>query len=251
MPDNKQVIQQNNTYEVDIIIPVYNEGDNIWSTLEALFTTNTTSFCVYIVYDRDDDDTLPSIDRFFSDQKDRILLVKNEGAGPHGAILTGFRRSTSKYVIAFPADDDYNSGLIDKLILKQKEGDCEIVCASRFTRGGCMVDCPWLKSLLVRLSSFFLYHVARIPSHDSSNGLRLFSRRILNEIKIESVKGFTYSLELLVKAHRKGYKICEVPAYWYERSQGKSRFKVLMWLPGYLRWFFYGMATFWLRRKKV
>jgi hypothetical protein len=60
-------------------------------------------------------------------------------------------------------------------------------------------------------------------------------------------QGFCYSIELLVKAHRLGWKIGEVPVQWFERRHGESRFRVLEWLPAYLRWYGYAFATTLLR----
>ena len=94
-----------------------------------------------------------------------------------------------------------------------------------------MVGCPWLKAVLVRAANFTLYHLARLPTHDASNGFRLFSRRVTTEIPIESERGFCYSIELLVKCHRLGWRIGEVPARWFERAHGASRFQVVKWLP--------------------
>ena len=74
-----------------------------------------------------------------------------------------------------------------------------------------MQGCPWLKAVLVRSSALFLYYVARLPTRDASNGLRLFSRRVIDEIPIESTRGFAYSIELLVKTHRLGWRIGETP----------------------------------------
>jgi hypothetical protein len=111
-----------------------------------------------------------------------------------------------------------------------------------------MVGCPWLKALLVRSGNFTLCHLARLPTHDASNGFRLFSRRAIERIAIESDSGFCYSIELLVKCHRLGWPIGEVPARWMERKAGVSRFKVIGWLPAYLRWYVYAFATTYLRR---
>ena len=105
-----------------------------------------------------------------------------------------------------------------------------------------------LKSILVRLASNTLYLFSSIPVRDASNGFRLFSRRLLNTVYIESNVGFAYSLELLVKCKRLNFNIFEIPAQWEERSYGTSRFKILKWLPGYLQWYFYGLSTTWLRK---
>jgi len=109
-----------------------------------------------------------------------------------------------------------------------------------------MVGCPFLKALLVRVGNGALYYLARVPTRDATNGFRLFSRRVITEIPIESTEGFCYSIELLVKAHRRRWRIDEVPAHWFERKQGQSRFRIMRWLPAYLRWVLYAfLTTYW------
>jgi glycosyltransferase involved in cell wall biosynthesis len=236
-------------YELDVLVPVYNEGANIRRTLDVLFQSNREPFHVQVCYDRDDDNTLPELEKCPDVMRGRIDLIKNEGQGAHGAICTGFRRSTAPAVVVYPADDDYNPGVLDLMFHKWKDENCEIVAASRFMPGGCMVGCPWLKATLVRCAAFTLYHLAGLPTRDPSNGFRLFSRRVLDQFSIESTAGFVYSIELLVKVHRAGWKIGEVPAQWRERTAGSSRFRVLKWLPAYLHWYFYAFATSYLGRK--
>ena len=238
----------NATPRLDIIIPVYNEGDNIVPTLRGLAAGVKTSNRILICYDREDDDTLPAI-RSNRERFDKLTIefVRNRGRGAHGAVVTGFSASTAPFVLVFPADDDFNAGIIDAMVAEAAKG-CDIVCASRFMAGGSMVGCPWLKAVLVRAASFTLYHVARLPTHDASSGFRLFSRRVLDEIEIESERGFCYSIELLVKCHRLRWPIGEVPAQWFERTHGASRFQVIKWLPDYLRWYIYAFATTFFRR---
>jgi hypothetical protein len=124
---------------------------------------------------------------------------------------------------------------------------CDIVCATRFMPGGSMVGCPWLKAVLVRVGSFTLHHLARLPTRDATNGFRLFSRRVIDEVVVESDRGFCYSIELVAKCHRLGWRIGEIPAQWRERTRGTSRFQVIKWLPAYLRWYRYAFATTYLR----
>lgn len=227
--------------ELDIIIPVYNEGENILAVLSSLREHVRAPFRVLLCYDHDDDTTLAALGNAPAFGFP-VSLVKNRGRGSHGAVLTGFEESTAPAVLVFPGDDDYNAVRIDAMVERFRSG-CEIVAASRFMPGGCMKGCPWLKAVLVRASAFVLYHVARVPTHDPSNGFRLFSRRVLETIPIESTIGFTYSLELLAKCHRLGWKVGEVPVAWYERRRGASRFRLLRWLPHYLAWFLYCFET--------
>lgn len=227
--------------ELDVVIPVYNEGENIVPVFDSLSRHVRTAFRVLICYDHESDNTLPVVRQYRSDTFP-IELVKNRGRGALGAVLTGFAAGTTPAVLMYPADDDYNAPQIDRMMELYRNG-CDIVAASRFVPGGCMKGCPWLKAALVRSSAFVLHHFARLPTHDPSNGLRIFSRRVLDTIPIESTVGFAYSIELLVKAHRLGWRIGEVPAEWHERRAGKSRFQVLKWVPQYLVWFGYAFAT--------
>ena len=233
--------------ELEIVIPVYNEGANILRVLDTLRDHVRTSFRVLICYDHDDDDTLAALRDAKVGDLD-IQLVKNRGRGALGAVLTGFDKSRAPAVLVFPADDDYNAPRLDAMVDAFRTDRCMIVSGSRFLPGGCMVGCPWLKATLVRTSAWALHTIARVPTHDPSNGFRLFSRELLETIPIESTAGFAYSIELLVKCHRLGWKIGEVPVSWYERKAGQSRFRVLRWLPQYLKWFFYAFATTYLRR---
>ena len=176
-----------------------------------------------------------------------VVLVKNDSSGPCAAIKKGLSYGKSDCVIVYPADDFLNVIIIDKMYFAFKENN-DVVVASRFIKGGSMKGCPLIKSILVRVASTTLYLLSSIPVKDASNGFRLFSRRLLNSVVIESNVGFAYSLELLVKCNRLRFKIHEIPAQWEERSEGSSRFKVFKWLPEYLRWYFYGLGTTWLKK---
>ena len=235
------------TRRLDIVIPVYNEGKNILATLGELRRQVRTPSRILICYDRPDDDTLAAIKANPGAVEGMTIeFVLNRGSGAHGAVMSGFAVSQAPFVLVYAADDDFNGAIVDDMVRKAAEG-ADIVCASRFIPGGCMVGCPWLKAFLVRAANFTLYHLARLPSHDASNGFRLFSRRLINGVMVESDRGFCYSIELLVKCHRLGWPIAEVPAQWFERRQGGSRFRVLDWLPAYLRWYRYAFATTFLR----
>ena len=232
-------------YLLDLIIPVYNEGESIKQVLKLLDTEVKAPIRVLICYDFDEDNTLKAIEEV--EVSYPIKLIKNRGIGAHGAIITGFDESDTDCLIVFPGDDVLNQIIIDDMYNQFLQG-CEIVVASRFVKGGSMTGCPFLKSVFVRTASFTLFFLSSIPVRDASNGFRLFSKKLLQHLSIESTEGFTFSLELLVKCERLKWMIGEVPAQWAERKIGKSRFKLLHWLPKYLQWYFYGLATTWLNR---
>ena len=226
---------------LDIVIPTYEEGENIVRVVKLLVALSTAPKRILICYDHDEDSTLKAL-AAAGDLGVEIEYVKNQGVGAHGAVMTGFCASNAEAVLVYPADDVSNAGIIDCMYANIR-ADVDIVAASRFMKGGTMRGCPPLKAFLVRSAAWSLYHVARLPTHDPTNGFRMFSRRVLDEIPIESTHGFTYSLELLVKAHRRRWRVTEVPSVWIERNSGSSRFRVLKWLPAYLRWYAYAFKT--------
>jgi len=232
---------------LDIVIPIYNEGRKIIELFEHFNKNIETDFRVLLCYD-DDTDNIFQFKSLFNNFKFKIQLVKNPEKGPCSAVKEGINFGESNCVIVYPADDFINYNLIDHMYKAYTNGN-DVVVASRFMKGGSMKGCPLIKSVLVRLASSTLYFFSSIPVKDASNGFRLFSRKLIDEVEIESKLGFAYSLELLAKCNRMGLRIKEVPAQWEERSEGSSRFKIIKWLPDYLRWYFYGLGTTWLRKK--
>ena len=118
------------------------------------------------------------------------------------------------------------------------KGGYDIVCPSRFIKGGLIKNCPLIKYLIVKCVSITLYYFSSLKIKDPTNGFRLFSNNVLKNYKIESTLGFSYSLELLVKSHLDHRKIIEIPSIWIERLDKKSNFKILKWSKDYLKWFF-------------
>ena len=233
---------------LEIIIPVYNEGKNIIKVFDHLQINIKNKFIILLCYDHEDDDLFLYLNEL-KKKNINFKLIKNKFFGPCGAVKTGFLFSDADIKIVYPVDDLINGNIIDKMVQNYNEG-YDIVAPSRFMKGGSMKKCPLVKSILVRFASFTLYHLSSIPIEDASNGFRLFSKKNLNKYEIESKLGFAYSLELLVKAHRDGFKITQIPSSWEERELGKSKFKILKWIKEYLKWYFYGLCTNFIINKK-
>jgi hypothetical protein len=233
--------------DYEIVIPIYNEGINILKVLRLFNKFIKYKIRVFLCYDLDSDNVF-QFKNLLTKFRFQVLLVKNPKKGPCHAIKNGLKSGNAKCVIVYPADDFLNHKILDKMYEQYLKGS-EIVVASRFIKGGSMKNCPLLKEVIVRLASSTLFFFSSIPVKDASNGFRLFSRKFLNLVTIESKVGFAYSLELLVKCDRLRMKISEIPAQWEERSEGQSRFKVLKWLPQYIRWYIYGLSSAWLNKK--
>lgn len=228
---------------LSIVIPVKNERENIKTALNAIFSQVKYDFELLIIYDTDDDNTLPEIRKI-----DNIRLIKNKySAGALNAIKTGLEESQSPYVIVTMADlSDPPKVMNDMLRNAELEGS-DIVCASRYMKGGSHTGGPFIKGLMSRTACLTLHWLAGLPTHDATNSFKLYRKSFLDTVIIESTGGFELGLELVVKAYSHGLKISEVPSSWTDRTKGRSHFKILSWLAGYLRWYFYAF----IHRKKA
>ena len=130
----------------------------------------------------------------------------------------------------------------------------DVVAASRYMRGGRQIGGPLFKGLLSRTAGLSLHWLGRVGTHDATNNFKLYSRRFLDSVTIESQGGFELALELTVKATLAGRVVREVPATWRDRTAGASRFRLRAWLPRYLKWYvtlFAGRARVALRRGRM
>ena len=223
----------------DLIIPVYNEK-NIIKLFDYLKGKANNILNIYICYDFENDITITKIKNSQYSNVKNIILAKNPSLGPGEAIKNGIKKSSANAVIIYPADDFNNGFLLDQMYDKFIKG-YDVVCPSRFMKGGSIKECPIIKFCIVKMVSFSLYYLSKLKIKDPTNGFRLFSKKFLNQISIESKEGFSYSLELLVKAHKKKLSIIEIPCVWIERKDRKSRFKILSWSFAYLKWYFYAI----------
>ena len=226
---------------LDILIPVFNEDETIVKTIENIFSAVKYDYKIIICYDYDEDPTLKIIKESFP-HNSKIVFAKNFAQGFNNALISGFKSSTAKAVLVFMADDHINHNIINLCYEKFTEG-YQVVCPSRFIKGGKMTGNPFLKGIITKLVSFFLFNFTSFPIKDSTNSFRLFSKELINKVKIESNKGFTLSLELTAKAHRLGYKITEIPTIWVVRDKGKSRFKLFSFILPYTKWLYYIVKT--------
>lgn len=222
-------------YDLDIIVPVFREEGNISKTLEEIYKRLKIKFRILVVYDFEDDPTLEVVKKKF--QRNEIICLKNKYLGFNGAIRTGFENIQAKATLLYPADDHENFDLILNMFNKFNEG-YDIVCASRFVEGGSYEGAPLLKRLIVKFVSFTLSKFTTLPTRDATNGFRLFSKEVVLKFPIQSKKGFTFSIELLAKAHRRKFKITELAEKWPVRKSGISKFNYYT-IPYYFRWYLY------------
>lgn len=222
--------------EVTFVIPVYNEPDSIEATLRSLRAEVRAEHDILVVYDFDEDTTVPVVRALGSEMPEVRLLRNDLGRGVLNAMKTGIAASTAPYVIVSMADgsDDYRD--VDAMVALARDG-ADVVAGSRYMKGGRQIGGPRLKSLLSRAAGLSLHLLGGVATHDATNNFKLYGRDLLDSVTIESEGGFELALELTVKATLDGRTVAEVPTTWRDRSAGESNFKMRAWLPRYLRWY--------------
>jgi dolichol-phosphate mannosyltransferase len=222
-----------------IIIPVFNEADNIGSVYSEIRSKISTPNRILVIYDFDGDNTLPVVRKL--QKKDRRLeLVKNVyGGGVLNALKSGFDKVSAGPCLVVMGDRSDDLSVVDLMLEKYRQG-FKVVCASRYMKGGRQEGGPLMKRTLSRLAGLSLNFFG-FPVHDISNNFRLYDKSFLDCITIESRGGFELAMEITVKAVKMGCPVCEIPASWQDRKRGKSHFRLWKWLPHYLYWYLYAL----------
>jgi glycosyltransferase involved in cell wall biosynthesis len=234
--------------ELSIIIPVYNEPDNIGPTLRRIDTQVRTPHEVLVVYDFDADTTVPVV-RELQGELPAVRLHRNDiGRGVLNAMRAGISGSSAPLVLITMADGSDEMDRVDDMVRLGVAG-AAIVAGSRYMKGGRQVGGPVLKRLLSRAAGLSLHWLARVPIHDATNNFKLYRRDFLDSVTIQSTGGFELAIELTAKATLAGHRLEEVPTTWRDRTAGESRFNFRAWLPRYLRWYLYIYRGRVLRRR--
>lgn len=226
--------------KLGIIIPVYNEKDNIGITLTKIQDKIAEPHVIYIVYDFEEDNSLPVVNKYKQQGMD-ITFVKNEKGGVVNALKTALKTAREDYLLVVMADISDDLVTVNEMIAKMDQG-YDLVCGSRYMPGGQQIGGPVVKKTLSRLAGLSLKHLAGLPTSDVTNSFKLYRKKVIDSFELESDGGFEIGMELVVKAHFGGFKVTEVPSTWSDRQKGQSRFKVMKWAPNYLRWYTLAIA---------
>lgn len=240
--DHRRPDMTDETPALSVVIPVYNEGENVVPTLRGVVErTHVRPLEVLVVHDFDEDTTVPVVKGMQSEFPELRLHRNTLGRGVLNAMKSGLRAARAPYVLITMGDGSDDPTDIDSIYEKAREG-ADVVAGSRYMPRGHQLGGPLLKRTMSRAAGLSLHWVGGLPTHDATSNFRLYSKRLLNQVAIESVGGFELGLELTVKAYLLGLKVSEVPTTWRDRTAGQSRFKLWQWLPRYLHWYWRGMA---------
>ena len=227
--------------ELSIVLPVYNEPDNIGPTLRRIASHVRTPHEILVVYDFDADTTVPVV-RDLQPEFPMVRLHRNQlGRGVLNAMRAGMQAAEGSLVLITMADGSDEMERVDEMVELGREG-AAIVAGSRYMRGGRQIGGPMLKRLLSRMAGLSLHWFGGVSIHDPTNNFKLYRRDFLDSVTIESTGGFELALELTSKATRAGLRLAEVPTTWRDRTAGASNFNLRAWLPRYLRWYLHSVG---------
>jgi dolichol-phosphate mannosyltransferase len=236
--------------ELSIVMPVFKEGEAVEPVLRGLTTAVGAAHEILVVYDFDEDPTVPVLERLAAEFPTIRPLRNDLGRGVLNAMKAGIAAASAPYVMISMSDGSDEAHVVDPMLALAHDG-ADVVAASRYMHGGHQLGGPPIKRLMSRVAGLTLHWFAGVGTHDPTNNVKLYARRFLDTVTIESTAGFELALELTVKASLAGRRIAEVPTTWRDRTAGESNFKLRKWLPHYLHWYRVAFVGRWLRRGPV
>jgi hypothetical protein len=225
-----------------VVCPVYHEEDNVRRLWAEATSELPGPFVAHFVYDDERDPTVAVLEELRRNGQEgagRIELVLNAEGGVLNALRAGFGAlpAVGRFpVLVMMADLSDELSVVGRMVAEWRRG-ATVVAARRYMKGGRHIGGPRVKRTLTRLAGKSLYWMGRLPVQDATNNFRLYDADFLRAQAIESRGGFELAMELTVKAVAQGARVVEVPSTWRDRTGGSSKFRLLQWLPHYLRWY--------------
>jgi dolichol-phosphate mannosyltransferase len=221
---------------VTVVIPAYNEGDNILPVLDRIFEAVHLACEVLVVVDAPEDTTVPVVDEYSLKEPRLRCAVNTYGRGPANAIRFGIDAAAASVAVVTMADGCDDPRQIDELARLVDRG-VAVAAASRYMPGGQQVGGPGLKGVLSKTAGRSLRLLAHVGTRDATNSFKAYSTEFVRSVGIDSRDGFEQGIELTAKARRMRLPVAEIPTIWLDRQAGVSNFRVAKWIPGYLRWY--------------
>jgi glycosyltransferase involved in cell wall biosynthesis len=225
-----------------IAVPVYEEADNIEKLVRTVEALVRIPHVLAIIYDRDEDNTLPVV-RALAPEFPNLVLMKNRfgnGKGVVNAVRTGLYGTGSAYVCIVCADSTDPPDAVVPMYSLARQG-YDLVSGSRYAKGGRKYGGPWFQTIISRWGNSLFRMLTGLPLSDPTYSLKMYSRALLNSVEIEGEGGWALSFELAIKAYLRGFRMTEIGTVWVDRQCGESKFRLTGWFPVYAKWFFYGL----------
>ena len=211
-----------------VIIPTYNEIENVEKIIRAVFGLEG-NFNILIIDDGSPDGTAAEVKRLQAEFPDKLHLLERAGKlGLGTAYLTGFRWALEHgYDFIFEMDADFSHAPSDlpRLYAACAEGGADMSIGSRYSKGVSVVNWPIGRILISYFASVYVRTVLRFKIYDSTAGFVCYTRKVLETIDMDAVqmKGYGFQIEMKYTASRLGFKIAEVPVIFVNRQEGTSK----------------------------
>lgn len=211
-----------------VIIPTYNEKENVATIIEAVFAL-PREFDILIIDDNSPDGTAAIVKELQTKYKDRLHLVERAGKlGLGTAYIAGFKWALAngyEYVFEMDADFSHNPADLLKLHDACAGNGADVAIGSRYVTGVNVVNWPMGRVLMSYYASRYVRIVTGMPIHDATAGFVCYRRRVLETLPLDEIrfKGYAFQIEMKFLAYKCGFKIEEVPIIFVNRMLGTSK----------------------------
>ena len=211
-----------------VIIPTYNEIENIEAIIRAVFSQEKM-FHVLVVDDNSPDETAVRVKTLQQESPDRLFLLERDNKNGLGlAYIAGFQWALEKsydYIFEMDADFSHNPNDLIRLYNACALDGADISVGSRYVKGITVVNWPLTRILLSYGASRYVRFITRMKVKDSTAGFICYKRTVLEAIDLTKVRfvGYAFQIEMKFKAYKKGFKIVEIPVIFKDRIKGKSK----------------------------
>ena len=211
-----------------VIIPTYNEKENIEAIIRATFSQEK-AFHVLVVDDNSPDGTAEIVENLQQEFPNQLFIEKRKGKNGLGtAYIHGFKWAIAKkydYIIEMDADFSHNPNDLIRLYNECAIEGADVAIGSRYSVGVNVVNWPMSRVLLSYFASKYVRLITRMPIHDTTAGFVCYKRKVLETIKLDKVKfvGYAFQIEMKYKAWKHQFNIKEVSVIFTDRVLGKSK----------------------------
>ena len=211
-----------------VIIPTYNERENIENIIRAVFALEKV-FHILIIEDGSPDGTASIVKSLQQEFPERLFMIERKGKlGLGTAYIAGFKWSLEhdyEYIFEMDADFSHNPADLPRLYKACAEEGADVAIGSRYISGVNVVNWPMGRVLMSYFASKYVRLITGIPVQDTTAGFKCYRRRVLETIDLDGIrfKGYAFQIEMKFTAYKCGFKIVEVPVIFINRELGTSK----------------------------
>ena len=210
-----------------IIIPTYNEKENIEAIIHKTFTVSDSN--ILVIDDGSPDGTADIVKNVMKQYPNRLFIEERTGKlGLGTAYIHGFKWALARdydYVFEMDADFSHNPKDVERLYSAVLENNADVAVGSRYCQGVNVLNWPMSRLLMSYYGSMYVRFILGIPVKDTTAGFMCYSSKVLKTIDFEKIKhiGYGFQIEMKFNAHKLGFKIIEVPIIFKDRTLGTSK----------------------------